>query len=88
MSIELDQNRRKKAGEAIKLGTVSKSESLILQWQWEMFGGFKSKLWAAMMTADENNLAKLSLGFPDEVAALTMFRETWVGESLRSRGLL
>jgi hypothetical protein len=45
----------------------TKSEKFIIDWQYGKLGGFYSALIDAISRADEINLAKLELGFPDEV---------------------
>lgn len=39
----------------------------IFDFQYHLAGSFHRALWAAIHNADESNLYKLSLGFPDEV---------------------
>ena len=48
-------------------------EMIIVEWQYRMMGGFRTKLMEAINHADEVNLEKLSYGFPDEVNAFRMF---------------
>ena len=42
-------------------------EDWIAQWQYGYVGDFHKALFEAICRADETNLYKLSLGFPDEV---------------------
>jgi len=44
------------------------SEKAVYDWQMGIQGGFKKALFQAMTRADGENLYKLSLGFPEEVA--------------------
>lgn len=39
----------------------------IKDWQYHLGGSFSTALWQAIGKADESNLLKLALGFPDEV---------------------
>lgn len=54
-------------------------EKFIIEWQYGMLGGFKSALMDAISRADEGNLAKLAIGFPDEVFGFRKFSrdENW-----------
>ena len=49
------------------------SERFIIEWQYNMLGGFKSALIDAISRADNDNLAKLSVGFPNEVEGFRKF---------------
>lgn len=61
-------------------------ETFILHWQFRMLGGFKTKLAEAIAKADEGNLARLRLGFPDEVDAFKSFsREPGWWEQLQEK---
>lgn len=42
-------------------------ERFIYDWQHDMLGGFSSKLMAAIVAADMDNLNRLGAGFPIEV---------------------
>ena len=68
--------------------TLSLTERIILQWQWKLYGGFYTALLAAIAIADEENLERLARGFNDEVVAVRAWQTTWIGKSLRDRGLL
>ena len=54
--------------------SLSVGEKFILDCQYEKQGGFFSLLTKAMARADTKNLAKLELGFPEEVEALRNYR--------------
>lgn len=51
----------------MNLTNLTASELFIVEWQYKMFGDFKKGLIEAICRADETNLYKLSLGFPDEI---------------------
>lgn len=42
-------------------------EEFIVKWQYRLLGDFGTALIEAIKLADRSNLAKLALGFPDEV---------------------
>lgn len=47
-----------------------------LEWQFHITEGFYSHLFEAISRADEENLAKFALGFPQEVEAYKTFTRT------------
>lgn len=49
------------------LDKLDASEWWIVKWQYRLLGDFHRVLFEAICRADETNLYKLSLGFPDEV---------------------
>ncbi len=51
----------------MKWDELTKGEAFIVMWQYQLLGDFKTALIHAIMVADESNLEKLRLGFPDEV---------------------
>ena len=51
----------------MNLEKLAKSEEFILMWQYRMLGHFKTALMEAICLADDGNLARLRLGFPNEV---------------------
>jgi hypothetical protein len=65
---------------------LSALERTILRWQLHDYGDFYTALWEALVRADEDNLARIELGFPLEVSALHAWRKTWIAESLRQKG--
>ena len=73
---------------AVGRNEVTPLETILLKWQYRLYGDFYTNLWEALVRADDNNIAKLALGFPDEVHALHAWRTTWIAQSLRDRGLL
>ena len=51
----------------MNLDKLDKSEKFIFDWQYRLLGHFRTALIEAICQADDSNLAKLVLGFPDEV---------------------
>lgn len=51
----------------MNLTNLTISELFIVEWQYGMLGDFRKSLIEAICRADEMNLIKLSMGFPDEV---------------------
>ena len=43
------------------------AEKAVIKWQFKLNGDFRTALWEAIKRADEGNLDRLALGFPDEV---------------------
>ena len=63
----------------ISLGELTKGERFIVDWQYHLAGSFCTVLARAISAADTINLAKLALGFPEEVKAFVAFstEEDW-----------
>lgn len=66
----------------LKLDGLSKGELFIVKWQYSVLGGFLTALAECIERADNDNLAKLRIGFPAEVDSFRMFRDNpnWWGE--------
>jgi len=56
-------------------GGFTGGERRYLKFQFEMVGGFWTTMFNAMNRADPDNLERLALAFPEEVAALRAWRE-------------
>jgi hypothetical protein len=46
----------------------------LIKWQFEDHGGFFTALWMAISRADEGNLQRLGIAFPEEVRAYIRFK--------------
>jgi hypothetical protein len=65
---------------------LTEGERHLVQWQYDFAGGFTKALWTALTIADRNNLARLALGFPDDVEAYKKFsREAGWWPALQKR---
>lgn len=73
----------------MNLDNLSKSEEFVILWQYRMSGHFKTALADAIGLADEGNLEKLRLGFPDEVQGYINYTqvEGWWKEVQRKAGV-
>ncbi len=60
----------------MNLDKLNKSEKFIFDWQYRLLGHFKTALIEAICRADDDNLEKLSLGFPDEVKGYINYAQT------------
>ena len=63
-------------------------EKLILRWQFRSLGHFWTQLFEAMIRADDDNLDRLALGFPDAVEALRDWRFGDLGKRFDDAGLM
>lgn len=67
------------------------SEKWVIKWQFNralhLLGDFETALADAICRADENNLTKLYLGFPDQVTGYTQWTRGGLGRRLREAGL-
>lgn len=59
----------------------TEGEKWIVKFQFRLLGGFGTALANAICAADENNLDRLALGFPEEVSGY----RAWVYGDLRIR---
>jgi len=54
--------------------SLSAEESFVYMWQYHLLSGFWERLADAMCRADDSNLTRLEIGFPDQVAGMRKFR--------------
>ena len=61
----------------------------IVKWQYRLLGHFKTALIEAIKLADDNNLAKLACGFPNEVQGYIYYSRTpgWWQEVQKKAGI-
>ncbi len=52
---------------------LDEGERHLVDWQYNMTGGFYAALWKAMTIADGQNLSRIGIGFPLEVRAYENF---------------
>lgn len=52
---------------------LSVGEQRLCDWQFGRLGSFWSGMWRAISTADDSNLERLALAFPEEVEAYKRF---------------
>lgn len=60
---------------------TAREKNYIFDWQFHMGGSFSQALWEAIARADENNLYRLGLGFPEEVQGF----KAWTRGDLHER---
>ena len=62
--------------------TLNRGEQRLVEWQYRFAGGFTTQLFELICKADEGNRARLSAGFPQEVAAVDRYKneEDWWGD--------
>ena len=65
----------------------TEGEKFIVEWQFRLLGDFKTALIDAIKLADEGNLDRLELGFPDEVQGFRAWAYGDLGQRLRDAGL-
>lgn len=64
-----------KTSTIVKDEEVMTAEELIIwQWQYSFIGYFRKALMEVICRADEDNLERLRLGFPDEVKGYLLFK--------------
>lgn len=78
--------------EALASPDWTDAEKWVLKWQWQkllgLLGGFETALAEAIMRADEGNLARLRLGFPDQVDGFLAWSRGDLARRLRAAGVM
>lgn len=80
-------NARTIVGTFLESEEWTNAEKWVLRWQFGLLGDFQTALADAIKRADYTNLARLELGFPDEVAGFTAWNRGDLGTRLRNAGL-
>ena len=75
------------ADEMLKSDVWTYGEKAIVKWQFHLHGNLFTALFEAFARADEKNLYRLSLGFPQETEALREWRYGSLAKRLREAGL-
>ena len=57
----------------IKIDKLGVGERFLIDWQYRLGGSFTMALAEVCSRADMENLARLKMGFPDEVSAFTRY---------------
>ena len=67
---------------------ITEAERKLYDWQYDLSGSFFKGLFNIIAKADTKNLAKLKLGFPEEVIAVTRYKSEsgyWEDVKLRMK---
>ena len=68
------------------------AEKWVLKWQWQraldLLGGFEEALAKAIIRADDSNLPRLRLGFPDQVDGFLAWSRGDLAKRLRDAGVM
>lgn len=59
----------------------------LIKWQFSLHGDFYEALWGAIKQADDDNLRRLSMGFPLEVESFLDWSRGDLADRLRKAGL-
>lgn len=76
-----------RAGDILMSDQWTRPEKEVVAWQFDMVGDFKKSLWDAIIRADNNNLEKIRLGFPELVEGYLLLSEGDLATRLRKAGL-
>lgn len=60
----------------------------VLKWQWGLYGDFYTVLFGAIKQADDQNLERLRLGFPVEVAGFLAWNRGSLATELRDKRVM
>jgi hypothetical protein len=77
-------------GDFLTRPDITDEEKLVIRWQFRRCGDFEAALWNAIKRADETNLGRLALGFPQHVRGYQAwaFGDPYsMGAKLRGLGL-
>jgi hypothetical protein len=69
--------------EILKSDRYTVGEKECVQFHLGMLDGFSAKLWEAITQADDENLARLGKGFPEEIAAFNSWKRGDLGRRLK-----
>lgn len=73
--------------EALESSDWTVGEKAVIKWQFRMWGRFYTTLFEVISIADDENLAKLRLAFPDEVDGFIAWNRGDLGKRLEDAGL-
>ena len=68
-------------------GAISAEEAWIVRWQFGMLGDFQAALFQLIARADEDNLVRLTVAFPEQVDAFLQWSRGGMAARLRALGL-
>lgn len=66
----------------------TEGEKWVVRWQWRLLGDFQQALSEAIKRADDGNLDRLRLGFPDQVAGFLAWNRGDLAQRLRAAGVM
>jgi hypothetical protein len=81
-------DNRTKISEVLNSPEFSESDKSVVKWQFHIQGDFLNALWEAIIRADEDNLERLSRGFPIQVEGFKAWYSGDLAYRLRQTGLL
>lgn len=84
---ELELDDFQKIGELLESPDWTDGEKLVIQWQFRLLGSFHTKLFELLASADLENLARLSLAYPEAAGGYQAWIYGDLGERLRKAGL-
>ena len=74
-------------GAILESGEWTVGEKAVVKWQFRLLGDFRTALFKAIALADDKNLVRLAMGFPDEVSGFMAWNRGGLGKRLRDAGL-
>lgn len=78
--------------EALSSDAWTPAEKWVLKWQWQKaigaLGHFEAALAEAIIRADDGNLARLRLGFPDQVDGFIAWSRGDLARRMRDAGVM
>jgi hypothetical protein len=77
----------KSVAEALVSSDFTDATKFVLKWQFGLLGDFQTALAQAIMKADDDNLARLRIGFPDQVDGFLQWNRGDLAQRLRAEGI-
>ena len=74
-------------GEFLESPAWTPAEKWVIKWQYRLLGDFHTALFDAIKRADEENLERLRLGFPEQLSGFLAWNRGTLGKRLREAGL-
>lgn len=74
-------------GAILRSEDLTEGEKIIVKWQFRILGDFQTALMEAIGRADDDNLERISRGFPDHVSGFMAWSRGGLGQRLRKMGL-
>lgn len=82
----MEEDPFERVQEILNCDRYTAGEKECVQFHLGMLDGFYENLWEAITQADDENLARLAKGFPEEVAAYQDWKRGELGRRLKEDG--
>ncbi len=87
-TVSAAEEQRARVREALTSDSWTEGEKQVLRWQWGTLGDYGKAFFGALMRADEQNLDRLSLGYPSTVEAFRSWKDGDLATRMRDAGVM